>query len=161
MSLTMLYSLLEWSQCSSAYVTGRVSRCAGAGAIDLRDEGRKMSDAKTKTQGINHVGLSVLDLDSSARFFVQVLGWVESGRDESYPRTSVSDGHTRLTLWQVDRSLDVQPFNRRRNVGLHHLALEVASEQRLMEIAEKLKGQRDVTIEFMPELVGKGPRKHM
>ena len=117
MSLTMSYSLLEWSRPSSESVTGRVSRCAGAGAIDLRDEGRKMSDAKTKTQGINHVGLSVLDIDSSALFFVQVLGWVESGRDESYPRTSVSDGHTRLTLWQVDRSLDVQPFNRRRNVG--------------------------------------------
>jgi lactoylglutathione lyase len=157
----MSYSLLEWSRPSSESVTGRVSRCAGAGAIDLRDGGRKMSDAKTKTQGINHVGLSVLDIDSSALFFVQVLGWVESGRDESYPRTSVSDGHTRLTLWQVDRSLDVQPFNRRRNVGLHHLALEVASEQQLMEIAEKLKGQPEVTIEFMPELVGKGPRKHM
>lgn len=27
-------------------------------------------------------------------------------------RTAVSDGHTRLTLWQVDRSLDVQPSNR-------------------------------------------------
>jgi lactoylglutathione lyase len=119
-----------------------------------------MSEANAKTLGINHVGLSVLDIDASSRFFVQ-LGWVESGRDESYPRTAVSDGHTRLTLWQVDRSLDVQAFNRRRNVGLHHLALEVASEERLMEIAEKLKGQRDVTIEFMPELVGKGPRKHM
>ena len=120
-----------------------------------------MSDEKTKTQGINHLGLSVLDIDSSARFFVQQLGWVESGRDESYPRTAVSDGHIRLTLWQVDRSLDVQLFNRRRNVGLHHLALEVASDERLMELAEKLKGQREVTIEFMPELVGKGPRKHM
>jgi lactoylglutathione lyase len=120
-----------------------------------------MSEANAKTLGVNHVGLSVLDIDASSRFFVQLLGWIESGRDESYPRTAVSDGHTRLTLWQVDRSLDVQPFNRRRNVGLHHLALEVASEQQLMEIAEKLKGQPEVTIEFMPELVGKGPRKHM
>jgi catechol 2,3-dioxygenase-like lactoylglutathione lyase family enzyme len=133
----------------------------GIGAIDLRDGGRNMSDEKPKTQGINHVGLSVLDLDSSARFFVQVLGWVESGQDDSYPRTAVSDGHIRLTLWQVDRSLDVQPFHRRRNVGLHHLALEVASEERLMELADNLKGRREVTIEFMPELVGKGPRKHM
>ena len=86
---------------------------------------------------------------------------IEVVAEKGYARTAVSDGHTRLTLWQVDRSLDVQPFNRRKNVGLHHLALEVASEERLMEIAEKLKGQRDVTIEFMPELVGKGPRKHM
>jgi lactoylglutathione lyase len=157
----MLYSLLGWSRRSSEYATGRVSRCAGAGAIDLHDGGHNMSDATAKTRGINHLGLSVLDIDSTSRFFVQLLGWVESGRDESYPRTAVSDGHTRLTLWQVDRSLDVQAFNRRRNVGLHHLALEVASEERLMELADQLKGQRDVTIEFMPELVGTGPRKHM
>jgi lactoylglutathione lyase len=129
--------------------------------MPCRKRGRNMSEANAKTLGINHVGLSVLDIDASSQFFVQLLGWIESGRDESYPRTAVSDGHTRLTLWQVDRSLDVQPFNRRRNVGLHHLALEVASEQRLMEIADKLKGRPEVTIEFLPELVGKGPRKHM
>jgi hypothetical protein len=117
MSSSMLYSLLGWSRRSSEYAAGRVSRCAGAGAIDLHDGGHNMSDATAKTRGINHLGLSVLDIDSTSRFFVQLLGWVESGRDESYPRTAVSDGHTRLTLWQVDRSLDVQPFNRRRNVG--------------------------------------------
>jgi catechol 2,3-dioxygenase-like lactoylglutathione lyase family enzyme len=107
------------------------------------------------------LGLSVLDLDSTLRFFTEVLGWVESGRDDSYPRCAVSDGHVRLTLWQVDRSLDVQPFNRRRNVGLHHVALEVESEQRLNELAEVLKTRPGVIVEFPPEFLGKGPRKHM
>ena len=50
------------------------------------------------TQGIKHVGLTVDDLDQTTRFFVEALGWQESGRDESYPRTSVWDGTARLTL---------------------------------------------------------------
>src|SRR5262245_35352352 len=80
------------------------------------------------TKGVNHLGLAVLDLEKTAKFFVDGLGWTESGRDPTYPRTAVSDGHVRLTLWQVDQSGPVVRFDRRRNVGLHHLALEVRSE---------------------------------
>ena len=91
------------------------------------------------TRGINHLGLSVSDLDRSARFFTEALGWTESGRDAAYPRTAVSDGHLRLTLWQVDYKLSVEPFDRRKNVGLHHLALEVESEDRLNELARAVR----------------------
>ena len=52
-------------------------------------------------------------------------------------------------------------FDRRRNVGLHHLALEVRSEADLNFIAERLSAYSGATIEFGPELVGSGPRKHM
>jgi lactoylglutathione lyase len=114
-----------------------------------------------ETRGINHLGLSVINLDSSARFFTKALGWTESGRDNSYPRTAVSDGHVRLTLWQVDHQLAVEPFNRRKNVGLHHLALEIDSEDRLNALARLIADWPEAKIEFMPELVGKGPRKHM
>jgi lactoylglutathione lyase len=113
------------------------------------------------TCGINHLGLSVLDLERSTRFFTGALGWTESGRDDSYPRTAVSDGHVRLTLWQVNRQLTIEPFDRHKNVGLHHLALEVESEERLNALAQSLSVWPEVTIEFMPELVGNGPRKHM
>lgn len=113
------------------------------------------------TQGLNHLGLAVRDLDSTTRFFVDCLGWKESGRDESYPRTAVSDGIIRLTLWEVDGSLDVEPFHRRKNVGLHHLALTVPTEAALNKLAEQVSSWADVQIDFMPELVGSGPRKHM
>lgn len=66
----------------------------------------------TETQGLNHLGLTVVDLNSTTSFFVKALGWEEVARDESYPRTAVTDGKLRLTLWQADRSLEVQSFDR-------------------------------------------------
>ena len=113
------------------------------------------------TRGINHLGLAVRDLNQSVDFFVQCLGWQEAGRDESYPRSAVSDGHVRLTLWQVDHSLDVQTFDRRRNIGLHHLALEVESEAELVQLHARVSAWPGIEVEFAPELVGSGPRKHM
>ena len=114
-----------------------------------------------QTRGINHVGLAVRNLDATRSFFVDCLGWEESGRDDSYPRTFVSDGKVLLTLWQVDHSLDVQGFDRRRNVGLHHLALTVPTEHDLNELAQRVSKWAGVEIEFMPETLGQGPRRHM
>lgn len=113
------------------------------------------------TEGLNHLGLAVSDLAATTQFFTGCLGWQESGRDESYPRTAVSDGFIRLTLWQVDKLQDVKPFHRRNNVGLHHLAITVPTEIALNMLGERVAAWEGVEIEFMPELVGKGPRKHM
>lgn len=114
-----------------------------------------------KTQGINHLGLSVRNLDQTLAFFTDCLGWQESGRDDSYPRSAVSDGNVRLTLWQVDHELAVNEFHFRQNVGLHHVAFAVASEAELNAVAEKVSSYPGVELEFMPELVGTSPRKHM
>jgi catechol 2,3-dioxygenase-like lactoylglutathione lyase family enzyme len=113
------------------------------------------------TQGINHLGLTVLNLEATRAFFTELLGWEESGFDASYPRTAVSDGHTRLTLWQVQDTENFMRFDRKRNLGLHHLALTVASEAVLNNLYEKIQHYPEANIEFAPELVGKGPRKHM
>ncbi|GAB2182841.1 VOC family protein [Roseibium sp. LAB1] len=113
------------------------------------------------TKGINHLGLTVQDLDQTTAFFTELLGWKLLARDDNYPRTTVSDGTARLTLWQADRSRPVTDFDRKSNIGLHHLALEVSSEEDLLEIAEKVKAWPGIQIEFMPELLGEGPRKHM
>jgi lactoylglutathione lyase len=115
----------------------------------------------TITKGLNHLGLSVYNLDQTVAFFVDCLGWQESGRDDSYPRSAVSDGTLRLTLWQIDHSLEVNSFQFRKNVGLHHFALEIGTEVELNMLAQNIQDYPGVTIEFMPELLGTGPRKHM
>ena len=115
----------------------------------------------TLTQGMNHLGLAVLHLDATRDFFVKQLGWTESGRDDAYPRTAVTDGSLRLTLWQVEQNSQATLFDRRKNVGLHHLALNVSSKAQLEATYQALEESEDVDIEFPPELVGNGPRMHM
>ncbi len=112
------------------------------------------------TNGIHHLGLAVRHLESTRDFFVNYLGWDESGYDASYPRTAVGDGAVRLTLWQVDHSKEIADFDMRKNIGLHHLALQIDSEKELYALADKLAAVDDVEIEFMPEFIGDGPRKH-
>ena len=114
----------------------------------------------TITAGINHIGLAVADLKASTNFFVTHLGWTESGYDPTYPRTAVTDGKLKITLWQIDHSKPTHPFDRRQNVGLHHLALHIETEETLYALADKLAAVDNVEIEFMPEFMGKGPRKH-
>jgi catechol 2,3-dioxygenase-like lactoylglutathione lyase family enzyme len=114
-----------------------------------------------ETKGLHHLGLAVADLNETKTFFLELLGWEESGYDASYPRTAVSDGVVRLTLWQTDRSKEITAFDRRRNIGLHHLALEVESEAKLNELFAKISAYPGASVEFAPEPLGSGPRKHM
>ncbi len=113
------------------------------------------------TQGINHLGLAVKHLETTRDFFCSVLDFQQKMIDPSYPRASVSNGFVTLTLWQVDHSLAVQPFHRRQNIGLHHLALTVETEQALHTLYDKIKSYPGCVIEFAPELLSGGPRKHM
>ncbi|WP_346896531.1 VOC family protein [uncultured Roseibium sp.] len=113
------------------------------------------------TKGINHLGLTVRDLDQTTAFFTDLLGWTLLGRDDSYPRTTVTDGHSRFTLWQADRSQPMTSFDRKTNIGLHHVALEVATKEDLVAMADKVRSWPGIVMEFEPEPLGGGPRMHM
>ena len=111
------------------------------------------------TQGIDHIGLSVSNLDASTNFFIDALGFKVVGRDSKYPAAFLNDGNMSLTLWQTgDESV---PFNRKQNVGLHHLAIKVTSFEALDSLYETVKTMPGVVIEFSPELAYGGPAKHM
>lgn len=111
------------------------------------------------TQGLHHVGLTVSNLEASAAFFTSVLGWQEVRRNDEYPAIFVSDGSIMLTLWQT-KEAPVVSFNKNQNVGLHHVAFQVATESDLDKLHATLVKQ-NVPVEFAPELVRQGPAKHM
>lgn len=119
------------------------------------------SEKEALTAGFNHVGLSVLYLDKSTKFFTDTLGWKLSGQDPDYPASFLTDGEMFLTLWQVSEPGSAVKFDRKNNVGLHHLAISVASFDKLDVIYEKVKKVEGVVIEFAPELAYGGPTKHM
>jgi len=123
--------------------------------------GQHVSAEGPLTKGINHTGLAVKDLDKSAAFFVDTLGWEKAGERPDYPAIFVTDGNAFVTLWQVEDPVTATPFHRRKNVGLHHLAFTVATLDALQALYEKFLKTPNVEIEFAPEFLGKGPATHM
>jgi catechol 2,3-dioxygenase-like lactoylglutathione lyase family enzyme len=115
---------------------------------------------KASTHGVDHVGLSVRDLTGARRFFCDCLGWRVVGERPDYPAAFVSDGHDVVTLWQVESPSNAIPFDRRANVGLHHLALAVVDQIGLDALYKRVSGWPDVLVEFGPELSGTGPKIH-
>lgn len=111
--------------------------------------------------GVDHVGLAVTDLAASQSFFVDGLGFSVRGEDPAYPAVFLSNGHTMVTLWAIAEPSTATPFDRKRNVGLHHLALSVTSFEALDALHTRLKDMPGVRIEFAPELAYGGPSKHM
>ena len=113
------------------------------------------------TRGMNHVGLTVSNLDKSTAFFTEILDWEEVGGFPDYPSKFVTDGEMFLTLWQTTDPDSAVAFDRKNNVGLHHLAFTVVSREALDVLYERFLEADGVVIEFSPEPNGGGPTIHM
>lgn len=119
------------------------------------------ASSHAKVGGINHLGLAVSDLDASEAFFVKYADFDVLGRDDSYPASFIDNGEIMLTLWRVTDPKKAVQFDRKNNIGLHHVALTVDSFEALDALYQKMKMDKSVNIEFAPELMGRGPTKHM
>lgn len=121
-----------------------------------------MSDGPQENQcltlGIDHLGLTV-QLDKTLAFFVEGLGWKQVGGKPDYPSAFISDGSSTLTLWQAKTESPTN-FDRKSNIGLHHLAFKVATEVQLNTLFDRIKNWPEVNVEFAPEFSGKGPKVH-
>lgn len=111
--------------------------------------------------GVDHVGLAVGDLKASEQFFVEHLGFHAFRRDNNYPAVFLKNAEVIITLWRVKDPKTANVFDRRNNVGLHHLAFSVDSFESLDELYRRMQKVEGVNIEFAPELLGSGPAKHM
>lgn len=111
--------------------------------------------------GVDHVGLTVTDLEASKRFFVQELGFRVRKHDPKYPAYFLTNDAIVVTLWRASDPATATPFNRKTNVGLHHLAFAVSSFAALDALYQRIKQYPGVRIEFAPELAYGGPAKHM
>jgi lactoylglutathione lyase len=98
------------------------------------------------TLNTGHIGLNVTDLDRSLAFYRDVLGFVlvEEGKEEDRRYAFLGDGERLvLTLWQQAK----QPYDGGR-AGLHHLALQAESIERVKEYEQAL---RDYGADFAHE----------
>ena len=116
--------------------------------------------ASVVTRGIDHVGLTVRNLEASRQFFTECLGWTVFGENKGYPAAYVTDGTSKITLWQVADVNQYAEFDRKQAVGLHHLALKVGSLDDLHALFARVKDWPGVVVEFAPEPSGAGPKIH-
>lgn len=111
------------------------------------------------THGVQHIGLAVSKLEESAEFFTKILGWEEVKRREDYPAIFVRDNALTITLWKTQTDEPVK-FDRKTNIGLHHLALRVENKEELFQLLDVLK-ENQIEIEFEPTFIREGPSMHM
>ncbi|WP_214646777.1 VOC family protein [Ruegeria lacuscaerulensis] len=109
--------------------------------------------------GIDHLGLTVSDLEATKAFFVEALGWDVVGGRPEYPSAFISNGSAVLTLWQ-QKGEDQHGFDRHANVGLHHVAFKIPSRESLDVVFAAVKDWPGVQVEFAPEPSGAGPKIH-
>lgn len=114
-----------------------------------------------RTSGVDHVGLAVPDLAKTQAFFTDALGFKLLGVNPTYPAAFLTDGVTIITLWQLTSPENATKFNRKNNTGLHHLAFKLQTLDELQSMYAIVKAWPGVSIEFAPELLGKGPSQHM
>jgi hypothetical protein len=62
----------------------------------------------------------------------------------------LSDGQVMITPWQAEDPKSARAFDRKRGIGLHHLALAVENEVALKELYERLSNTGGVVVEFAP-----------
>ncbi len=120
-----------------------------------------MRDPIPMTRGVHHVGLTVPNLAETRTFFLETLGYRQVGEAPDYPAVFLSDGQVMVTLWQAEEPQQARPFDRKRGIGLHHLALAVENEVALKGLHARLARASGVTVEFAPEPLGGGPSQHM
>lgn len=111
------------------------------------------------TTGVHHIGLTVPDIHQTCSFFVEVLGFAKVAEKPDYPAVFVSDGTVMLTLWQTQGT--ARDFDRKDNVGLHHLALCIAPEVNLDDVHDRLVASGLVEIEFAPEALPSIGARHL
>jgi lactoylglutathione lyase len=112
------------------------------------------------TRGVHHLGLAVADLEATTAFFTDLLGLSLVATREEPRANFVRDEEVMLTLWQIPADEPV-PFDRHRNVGLHHLALRIPDLASLDALHARLAEAPGVQVEFAPEPLRDGPTIHM
>jgi catechol-2,3-dioxygenase len=108
---------------------------------------------------LGHIVLYVHDIERSAAFYGDVLGWrrLEAAQGESLGRMPValfSSGRTHHELLLIEVGEDAQALPRGRHVGLYHFGLKVgdsddelrAAMQRLREAGVRVVGTSDHTV---------------
>ena len=103
---------------------------------------------------LGHIVLYVRDIQRSAAFYGDVLGWQRLPSPEGAPLALFSSGRTHHELLLIEVGQDAQPIPSGRRVGLYHFGLKVGdsdddlreAKKRLEEAGARIVGASDHTV---------------
>ncbi len=100
-----------------------------------------------KVKELGHVVLYVHDLQRSAAFYREVLGWTQiSEPDPQFPAAAFSSGRTHHELLLIEVGAHAKEVPSGRRVGLYHLGIKIGdSDEELREAVARCQ-QSGVTI---------------
>ena len=114
--------------------------------IEVREQPAAQATGTTQTpiriKKIGHVVYKVSDLERSVTFWKDIMGFKESDRNEHgmvFLRNA-ADHHT-IALVKAESDAELPDPNDRKQLGLHHFAMEVGSMDELFQIREFLKSK--------------------
>lgn len=103
---------------------------------------------------LGHIVLYVADVERSATFYRDVLGWEQILGDAGAPVAAFSSGRTHHELLLIEVGADAQPIPSGRRVGMYHFGLKVGDTdlelleawERVKEAGAKIVGASDHTV---------------
>ena len=107
--------------------------------------------------GLDHLDLTVTDLERSIEFYNLVLGALGFSRVAHESYTAWSNGRMNIGLRQADADQIEYGFNRYR-AGLHHLALRAKSRDGVDDFYQFLKGKKITILDPPTEYPEYGPQ---
>jgi catechol-2,3-dioxygenase len=97
---------------------------------------------------LGHIVLYVRDIERSARFYGEVLGWKRlATAGSSFPAAAFSGGRTHHELLLIEVGPDAQAQPRGRHVGLYHFGLKVGDSDD--ELRDALRRIREAGVEVV------------
>ncbi|HLQ31344.1 MAG TPA: VOC family protein [Chloroflexota bacterium] len=120
--------------------------------IEVREQTKaaeaKQTQTPIKVKKIGHVVYRVSDVERSVKFWTEIVGFKESDRNEHgmvFLRNA-TDHHT-VALVAAEPDAKLPNPNDRKELGLHHFAMEVGSVDDLFRIRDFLKS-KGITITY-------------
>ena len=97
---------------------------------------------------LGHVVLYVRNLERSAAFYRDVLGWRQIGEvGLGFPAVAFSSGRTHHELLLIEVGPDAEPIPRGRRVGMYHFGLKVGDSDD--ELREALAAVRAAGVDIV------------
>ncbi len=89
---------------------------------------------------LGHIVLYVANLEKSAAFYRDVLGWKSLGRPGEWRAEAFSSGRTHHELLLIEVGEEAEPLPKGHRLGLYHFGLKVGnSDEELREALETLQ----------------------